>query len=178
MLLHRNNDGTISTLFTTRPPTVFLGCGAEKKHVTDALRGNDYPSGFIQKHSITSRREEVEVERPKTTFTLPYISGLSEAIKHVLTPLGVKVVLRPLRILRQMLVCPKDPVPVEEHKGVVYVIPFVKCSSVYISQTGRSLKQCVSEHSCALKNGDIQTSALAEHVFKTDMQWTSASLRC
>ena len=61
----------------------------EEKHVTDALRGNDYPSGFIQKHTISSRRnEEVEVERPQTTLTLPYIRGLSEAIKHVLPPWG------------------------------------------------------------------------------------------
>ena len=38
---------------------------------------------------------------------------------------------------------------------------------MYIDQTGRSLKQHVSEHRRALKNGDVQTSALAEHVFKT-----------
>ena len=44
----------------------------EEKHVIDALRGNHYPSGFIQKYTITSRRrEEVEVERPKATVTLP-----------------------------------------------------------------------------------------------------------
>ena len=37
---------------------------------------------------------------------------------------------------------------------------------MYIGQTGRSLKQRVSEHRRALKNGNIQTSAVAEHVFK------------
>ena len=90
-----------------------------------------------------------------------------EAIRRILDPLGVKVVFRPLRTLRQMLVRPKDPVPVDERKGVVYSIPCVECSSVYIGQTGRSLKQRVSEHRRALKNGDIQASALAEHVLKT-----------
>ena len=65
------------------------------------------------------------------------------------------------------LVRPKDPGPIEERKGVVYSIPCVECSSVYIGQTGRSLKQRISEHRRALKNGDVQTSALAEHVFKT-----------
>ena len=30
----------------------------EEKCVTDALRGNAYPSGFIQKHTITSRRRK------------------------------------------------------------------------------------------------------------------------
>ena len=38
---------------------------------------------------------------------------------------------------------------------------------MYIGQTGRSLKQRISEHRRALKNGDVQTSALAEHAFKT-----------
>ena len=68
---------------------------------------------------------------------------------------------------RQVLVRLKDPVPVEEHKGVVYFIPCVECSSVQIGQTGRSLKQCVSEYHSALKNGDIQASAMEEYVFKT-----------
>ena len=34
------------------------------------------------------------------------------------------------------------------------------------SQTGRSLKECVNEYCGALKNGDIQASAVADHVFK------------
>jgi len=77
----------------TRTENLFSSCEEwteEEKRVTNALRGNDYPSGFIQKHCVTSRRrEEVEVERPKTTLTLPYISGLSEAFKCVLILLRV-----------------------------------------------------------------------------------------
>ena len=81
-----------------------VGPTEEEKHVTDVLRGNNYPSGFIQKHTITSRRrEEVKVERSKTSLTLPNIMVLSEAVKRVLTPLGVKVVFRPLQTLRQLL---------------------------------------------------------------------------
>ena len=106
---------------------------------TDALKGNDYHSGFIQNHT-TSRREEIEIQRPKTPLTLPYIKELSEAIKRILTPLGVKVVFQPLRTFCQMLVRPKDPVPVEERKGVLYSILCVECLSVYIDQTGRGLK--------------------------------------
>ena len=60
---------------------------------------------------------------------------------------------------------PKGPSPSRRtHRSCV---PCVECSSVYIGQTGRSLKQRVSEHRRARKNGDVQTSALAEHVFKT-----------
>lgn len=45
-------------------------------------------------------------------------------------------------------------------------------------QTGRSLKQRGGEHRCTIKNGVIQESALAEHVLRLDIQWTSDSLRC
>ena len=132
-----------------------------------------------QKHTINSRRrEEVEVKRPKTTLTLPYIKGLSEAIRHVLTSLGVNVVFRPLWTLCQMLVHLKDPVPVEECKEVVYSIPCVECSSVYIGQMRRSLKQCVSEHHCALKNRNSKHPPWQSMCSRIDMQWTSTSLRC
>ena len=137
VLLRREDDVTISTSvhrkathtnqylsFRSYYPTAHkvavvrtLMTRAENLSSSLALRGNDYPSGFIQKHTITSRRREgVEIERPKTTLTLPYIRGLSEAIRRVLTPLGVKVVFQPLRSLSQMLVRPKDPVPIEECK--------------------------------------------------------------
>ena len=114
----------------------------EEKRVTGALRGNGY---FIRKHTIPRRRRErVENKRPKTTFTLPYISGLSETIRCILNPLEVKVVCYPLQTLCQMLVHPQDLVPVEESKGVVYSIPCQDCSNVY-----------------------TQASALAGHVFTT-----------
>ena len=38
----------------------------KQKSVTGALRGSDYLSGFIQKHTITRRREEVDVGRTKS----------------------------------------------------------------------------------------------------------------
>ena len=61
----------------------------------------------------------------------------------------------------------EGPSPCKQAQGVVYSIPFVECSNVYIGQTERSLKQRVSEHHRALKNEGIQAFALAEHVFKT-----------
>ena len=46
------------------------------------------------------------------TLTLPYVSGLSESITQILGPLSIRVSFRPLRILKQELVHPKDPIPV------------------------------------------------------------------
>ena len=95
-------------------------------------------------------------------MTTPYISNLSEVIRRVLAPLDIQVVFHPLMTLRQLLVHPKDQVPMDKRKGVVYSIPCTVRPKVYIGQTGRSLKHWLKEHRCTLKNGDVAASALAE----------------
>ena len=54
---------------------------------------------------------------------------------------------------------PKDLVPANRRKVVV-------CSS----QMGTSLNHCLREHYWALKNGDLGSFALAEHVFSSNYQ--------
>ena len=58
-----------------------------------------------------------------TIVTMAYINGLSEAVRRILIQLDIKVVFRPLGTLRHMLVHSKDPVPLDQQKGVVYSIP-------------------------------------------------------
>ena len=65
---------------------------------------------------------------------------------------------------------PKDPVPANSKKGVVYSIPSAECPRTYIGLTGRSLDHRLREHRQALKNGDLGSSALAEHVFSANHQ--------
>ena len=77
------------------------------------------------------------------------------------------MVFRPLSTLRRLLVHPKDPVLMEERKGVVYSVPCNECPKVYIGQTGQSLKHWLVEHRHALKDGDVVTSALAEYALDT-----------
>ena len=96
---------------------------AEEKKVVDALKQNGYPLSFIQRHSRCSnlpRPVEDDQRPPRTSLTLPYISGLSEAIRRILGPLDIKVAFRPHNTLRRQLVHPKDPVPLDQRTGVVY----------------------------------------------------------
>ena len=111
-----------------------------------------------------------------TSTTIPYIKGTSEAIRRVLPPLGIRTTFRPTNTLRQLLVCPKDTVPQLERPGVVYHIPCTNCPQVYIGQTGRTLTQRLKEHRRAVTNGDLATSALAEHAHSTGhpINWTEA----
>ena len=69
---------------------------------------------------------------------------------------------------------PKNPVPANHRKGVVYSIPCATCPCTYIGQTGRSLNHHLREHRQALKNGDLGTFAFAEHVFSSN-HWLDLS---
>ena len=109
---------------------------AEEKKIMEALGDNGYPLGFIRRHSDnrTSRRTEDDQRLPKTSLTLPYIGGLSEAVRTLLRPLDIKVALRPLRTLCHQLAHPKDHVPRNQQAGVVYQIPCSDCIKAYNGQ--------------------------------------------
>ena len=110
-----------------------------KKKIVDALKENGYLSSFIRKHSCPTRhRQEVDVRKPRPTVTLPYIHGLSEAVRRIFTQSDIKVVFCLLITLHHMLVHPKDPVPLYQQKGVVHSRPCNGCHKVYIGQTGRN----------------------------------------
>ena len=97
--------------------------------------------------------------------TLPYVRGLSEAVRRVLTPLRLRVSFRPNTTLKQLLVRPKDRTPTEKLAGVVYQVPCASCPASYVGQTGRCLGKRMKEHRKAVESGDCANSALAEHVW-------------
>ena len=142
---------------------------AEEKKIMEALGDNGYPLGFIRRHSDnrTSRRTEDDQRLPKTSLTLPYIGGLSEAVRTLLRPLDIKVALRPLRTLCHQLAHPKDHVPRSQQAGVVYQILCSDCPKAYNGQPRRTLKHGLSEHRRALQSEDVAASALAEHTWST-----------
>lgn len=66
----------------------------------------------------TRHRQEVDARRPRTTVTLLYINGLSEAVKQILTQLDIKMAFCPLSILYHILVHPIDPLLLDQQKGL------------------------------------------------------------
>ena len=111
-------------------------------------------------------KEEVEVERPKTTLTLPYIKGLSEAIKRVLPHSRLCSDL--YRLSARCWYAKRTRSQSKNVKELCtpsLVWSAQACTSA--RQGGSSSSMSISEHCHALKNGDIQTSTLAEHVLKT-----------
>ena len=94
--------------------------------------------------------EEMQYSRPEQykndffaecrAFTvLPYVCGVSESLRRILTSLRVWVCFRPHRTLRQLLSKPKDPVPELQRSGVVvYRVPCAACPASYVGQTAHT----------------------------------------
>ena len=116
--------------------------------------------------------KEEETDNSKVQIMcMPYMKGFSEKIKKTCQAMNaatkMKVVFRPHRTMRQMLMKVKNPVPAEKKKGVIYEIPCQDCTQVYVGETGRTLKKCMAEHKQAVKRFD-EKNGFAVHVFKHD----------
>ena len=52
----------------------------------------------------------------------------------------------------------------EEKLGVLYQVP-CSCSSIYIGKTKRTLETRIKEHMAAIRQGEMEKSAIAEHAW-------------
>ena len=143
----------------------------ETRHIRWALINNGYPRGVLQHHATPAPTRPADDHLRGPVITLPYVRGLSEAVRRVLTPLELRVSFRPNTTLKQLLVRPKDRTPTEELAGVVYQVPCASCPASYVGHTGRCLGKRMKEHQKAVESGDCANSALAEHA------WSHHSLR-
>ena len=90
---------------------------------------------------------------------LPYIKGLTEPLKRLLKPYGIRVATKPLLTLEQMLPSPKDRPPSEEQTNVIYRI---NCATL-----ARRVERSSHEH---MKNVEKHKagSNIANHAWSFD----------
>ncbi len=102
---------------------------------------------------------------------------MSECIKRILLPLDIRTCFKPHTTLRQLLVHPKDPIPVESQTGVIYQVSCGTCHISYIGQTGRTITHRLKEHKQALTS-PYHFSAVAEHAMKEShvIDWKSGKV--
>ena len=148
------------------PTTLVLAASASSSGTLLRPLSTGYPKGVIQHYSTPTTIRPVDLQAARGPgVTLPYVRSVSEAIRRILTPLGVKVSFRPNVTLhvRQLLVRPKDRILESEATGVVYQVPCASCPATYVGQTGRRLDQRLQEHRRAVESA--VSSALAEHAW-------------
>ena len=136
----------------------------ELKHIEKALNKNGYPSHLVHKAIKKQSEPQSEIkedDQHKGITFMPYVKGVSDKIRRLLSRAGVKTFYSRSAKLRDILSHPKDPLP-RDHTPCVYSIT-CNCGEQYIGQTKRPLKLRVSEHRRATNKGDKQHSALAEH---------------
>lgn len=153
---------------------------SEEEHVASALKHNGYPVALINQES-TRRHRGPKPQKDtewKSSIVIPYVRGVSEAVRRTLAQLKVRVCYKPHRTLRQLLSNPKDTIPDLQKSGVVYQIPCASCSASYIGQSGRRLEQRIKEHKRAVATADLKSSALAEHAWSNEhtVDWRSVKV--
>ena len=119
----------------------------EMSNIVSSLKLNDYPKTFIHSSRRSSSVAPTSTPEWRAVAVIPYVQGVCECLRRVLTPLQIRVCFKPFLTLQQMLSKPKDQVPDLQRSGVVYNIHCACCPKVYIGQTGRRLSQQLTEHS-------------------------------
>ena len=116
---------------------------------------NGYPQRLIRHRPQQKHRVDSQQQWNGVAVVLCF-RGLSESVRCILSPFGVKVYFRSHTTnLRQIFPSPKEKPDTLE--------PCKDCNACYIGQTGRELNKRLKEHKRAVIAADFNTSALAEH---------------
>ncbi|KAJ8947675.1 hypothetical protein NQ318_009559 [Aromia moschata] len=111
------------------------------------------------------RIQRTKVEQQLTTYAyLPYVSGVTDKLKKILSKKNIGVRFRTVKKIQQVLPSNKDPVPrILQLSEGVYELKYT-CGKSYIGQTGRSIQCRIKEHQPHTRLGNTDKSAIAEHV--------------
>ena len=86
--------------------------------------------------------------------------------------------MRPFATIGKSLPSPKDPLDVNEKRGIIQQVPCHDCPFVYIGQTKRNLQPRLFEHKRAIKYQRPEKSALYEHSITLGyiIDWNEATI--
>lgn len=144
----------------------------------EALRKNKYPEHLIcnifKKRIHKFYNENTPKSHPsnksKQYLSLPYISGLSESLKHTFKQHNVTIADKGHNLLQNSFSKLKSKIPKDKKSCVVYEVPCKDCDSVYIGQTSQYLKNRLNGHKYDKKNKTALTnhSSQNNHCFNFD----------
>ena len=147
----------------------------EREHVKQALTKCGYPQWAINKatsqkppqHSDRNNHNPGTATLNRGFVILPYIQGISEALRRIFSSHGVKTCFRPTDTLRSLLGSPKDKTPKGDKCGAIYYIPCQgitnrgPCQETYIGETERALKTRFLEHR---RPSSVSSSEVSQHL--------------
>jgi hypothetical protein len=153
----------------------------ELEHVRRDLKRNGYPGRFISnvvKSVMNSqgRQPKEAGGKPLSTIVIPYQGTASAGIARILKLRNIRVVFKPQQKLGSRLHKKREPRGKLEARCVVYKLKCKQCESVYIGQTGRSLRSRLREHERDQKAAlarikEVPSTELMQHVIDTGHQF-------
>jgi hypothetical protein len=99
---------------------------------------------FVKCYKNFDRKQVGEKKEYRDLVVIPYVAGLSEAIRRVGNTVGIKTVFSSGDTFKKRLTHVK-PKGKGKEKDLIYKIP-CECGAKYIGETGRPLDIRVSEH--------------------------------
>ena len=98
----------------------------EVEHLGKVLCYNNYPQWLIDKWGKSEKTDPLihpdtgnEIEK-QFFVSVPYFPGLSESFKKVFKYIAIQVCFKGINTLKSMLMHPKDKIPIDQKKDVVY----------------------------------------------------------
>ena len=135
----------------------------EKRHVVNDLKANGYPESFIKSagESNKTNTQPRTQESPKAYTSIPYIKGVSERVRRILSRKNIKTAFKPMQTLGNVFKKPKDWPTKEQLKGIVYKVSCRTRPFAYVGESKRNWKSRGAEHK-PRTNGNIN-SAIKQH---------------
>ena len=94
---------------------------------------------------------------------IPYVRGLSEQIRRILTKVNIRTVFKPMSWRGRIMNGVKDKEEEGKKAGVVYEIICDTCNKSYIGETGRNAETRAKEYRAHANNGHPELSAVVQH---------------
>ncbi len=156
---------------------------AELKNIRQAMTSNGYPKKFTEKaiskqlKKATNTSSRVELDQPKLiTTSIPFIDGLSQEVRRIARTAGIRCAFSTPSTL-SALYSVKDTLPKDTRTHAVYSLQCNTCKEEYIGETLRAVGVRRKEHCDAIRLGQFQKSAVAEHVHNKatphEIDWSS-----
>ena len=133
----------------------------ELLHIHKVLKRNGFSARKQKQHQKGTRPPDV----CRQPAFMPYVKGVTDKIGTLLKDYCIKTVFTPFSKVAKHVRTPKDVIPYQSPG--VYRID-CSCGSSYIGQTKRTIAERVKEHITAVKNRQINKSAIAEHIVDTE----------
>ena len=108
---------------------------SEERRVINDLKANGYPENFIKSVGQSNNTKPKPRESPKAYASIPYIKGVSERIRRILSRENIKTAFKPLKTLGHVFEKTKDRPTKEHFKANVYKVSCRTCPFTYVGES-------------------------------------------